>query len=152
MSQQTPQGGPYPQQPSEQQGGYQQPGYQQPYGQPGYQQPYGQPGYQQPYGQPVYQQTAVYAGYQPQPKGFSITSLILGLASILFGFTFLVPIGAVIFGAIGIKREPTGRGMSITGLILGGIMLLGWAALIVFWIVFAVVFASAASSVGPYAS
>ena len=42
--------------------------------------------------------------------------------------------------------------MSITGLILGGIMLLGWAALIVFWIVFAVVFASAASSVGPYVS
>ncbi|MGN6197300.1 hypothetical protein [Humibacter sp.] len=143
MSQQTPHGGRNPQQPSAQQGGYQQPGYQQ---------PYGQPVYQQPYGQPVYQQTAVYAGYQPQPKGFSITSLILGLASILFGFTFLVPIGAVIFGAIGIKREPTGRGMSITGLILGGIMLLGWAALIVFWIVFAVVFASAASSVGPYVS
>lgn len=143
MSQQTPHGGRNPQQPSAQQGGYQQPGYQQ---------PYGQPVYQQPYGQPVYQQTAVYAGYQPQPKGFSITSLILGLASILFGFTFLVPIGAVIFGAIGIKREPSARGMSITGLILGGIMLLGWAALIVFWIVFAVVFASAASSVGPYVS
>jgi hypothetical protein len=120
--------------------------------QPGYQQPVQQFGYQQPYAQPVYRQTMVYAAYQPQPKAFSVTSLVLGLASILFGFTFLVPIGAVVFGIIGIKREPAMRGMSITGLIVGSLFLLGWVILVVFWIVFAVILASAAASVSTYGS
>ncbi|MGA0567518.1 DUF4190 domain-containing protein [Rathayibacter sp. KR2-224] len=145
MSQQTPQPG--SQQTPE-------PGYQppnQPPNQPIYQPP-AQPGYQHPYTQPVYQQTVVYSTYQPQPRGLSITSLVLGLVSIFFGFTFLVPIGAVIFGAIGIKREPTGRGMSITGLVLGGLCLLGWALLVVLWVVFAGIMVGAAASSGGYNS
>jgi hypothetical protein len=127
VSQQTPPGGPY-QQPAPQQPGPQ------------------QPGGQQQYAQPVYQQTVVYAAYQPQPKGLSITALVLGLASILFGFTLLVPVGAVVFGIIGIRREPSARGMSITGVVLGGICLLGWLLLVVLWIVFAIILAGAAAT------
>lgn len=76
-----------------------------------------------PYNAPVaYQQG--YAG--PAPTGLSITSLVLGLVSIFFGFTFLVPLGALIFGIIGLKREPTGRGMAITGIVIGGLFMLFW--------------------------
>lgn len=145
MSDQTPQYGSQ-QQPPAQPGYPQQPGYQQ----PGYpqQSPYQQPGYQQQYGQPVYQQTVVYTSYQPQPKGFSVTSLVLGIASVLFGFTFLVPIGAVIFGIVGIRREPTAKGMSITGLILGAVMLVGWIILLVLWLSLAFWAVGAASVYG----
>lgn len=76
-----------------------------------------------PYNAPVaYQQ--VYAA--PPPTGLSVTSLVLGLVSIFFGFTFLVPLGALIFGIIGLKREPTGRGMAITGIVIGGLFMLFW--------------------------
>lgn len=79
----------------------------------------------QPGQQPVYVNAqSVYAA--PQPRGLSITSLVLGLASFLFGFTFLVPLGAIIFGAMGLKREPAGKGMSIAGIILGAVCLVGW--------------------------
>lgn len=57
-----------------------------------------------------------------------------------------MPIGAVVFGIIGIKREPSAKGMSITGLILGGVMLLGWVVLIVLWLSI-VVWAVGATSV-----
>ncbi|MGV8876896.1 MAG: DUF4190 domain-containing protein [Rhodoglobus sp.] len=66
---------------------------------------------------------------QGPPRGFSITSLILGLCSILFGFTFLVPLGALIFGIIGIRREPAGRGMAIAGIVIGALFMLFWLAL-----------------------
>jgi hypothetical protein len=158
LSQHTPQpGDSYPQQPAHQPPAGQQPGYVQPayeqqpgYVQPAYQQ---QPAYyQQPYVQPMYQQTITYAAYRPQPKAFSVTSLVLGLVSIFFGFTFLVPIGAIVFGIIGIKREPAVRGMSITGLILGGLCLLGWVVLVVLWFVFVVFVTAAAASAGTYTS
>lgn len=65
----------------------------------------------------------------PQPRGFSVTALILGLVSIVFGFTFLVPLGALIFGLIGVKREPSARGMAITGIVIGGAFMLFWLLL-----------------------
>lgn len=75
-----------------------------------------------PYTVPVIQPVYVVS----QPRGFSITALVLGLVSIFFGFTFLVPIGALIFGIIGAKKEPTGRGMAITGIVIGSLFLLFW--------------------------
>ncbi|WP_372698335.1 DUF4190 domain-containing protein [Arthrobacter sp. JSM 101049] len=86
--------------------------------------PAGPPG---AYGQP----------YAPPPRGMSITSLVLGLASILTGFTLLVPIVGLVFGFLGLQREPAGRGMSIAGLILNGVMLLGWALVLVFAVIIA---------------
>jgi hypothetical protein len=100
----------------------------------------------QPYGQPQQgrQPGAYYPPngyYQPvpyrptPPQGFSIASLVMGLASFFFGFTFLLPIGAIVLGIVGLRREPAGRALSITGIITGGICLLGWVAIIVGFIV-----------------
>lgn len=60
----------------------------------------------------------------------SIASLVLGLVSIFAGFTFVAPIVGLVLGVIGLKREPAGKGMAIAGLILNGLMLLGWLLLI----------------------
>jgi lipoprotein signal peptidase len=53
-------------------------------------------------------------------NGFSITSLILGILSLL-GFGFLAGIPAIIFGAIALKRKQPERGMSLAGVITGSI-------------------------------
>jgi hypothetical protein len=75
----------------------------------------------------------VVVGYQPgPPKGMSVTSMVLGLVSIVLGFTFLVPVVGFILGIVGLRREPAGRGMAITGLVLNGLFVVGWALVIVF--------------------
>jgi len=86
---------------------------------PGYGQPpaYGQqPGYGQPYGYPGMAPVA------PQTNGLAVTSLVLGILS--FFTNILTGIPAVITGhmALGrIKQNPamSGRGLAITGLVLG---------------------------------
>lgn len=62
-------------------------------------------------------------------RTLSIVSLALGAASVLLGFTFLVPIAAIITGFFGYSREPESRVMSVWGIILGGVMVLGWVIL-----------------------
>lgn len=55
------------------------------------------------------------------PRGLSITSMVLGIVG-LVGFFLgggLLSVGAVIFGHIGLKREPAGRGMAIAGIVTG---------------------------------
>jgi hypothetical protein len=69
---------------------------------------------------------------QPEPRGLSVASMVLGIVSIFFGFTFVIPLTGLILGLVGVKREPAGRGMAVTGIILSGLMLLGWVVLIVF--------------------
>jgi len=117
--QQQPQGYPpqpqgYPPQPPI----YQQPGY--------YQQPaaYQQPGYVQAYG------VAVYPVAPPQPKGLSVASMVLGLVSLVAGFTFVVPLIGLILGILGVRREPAGRGMAIAGIIISALILLIWVVII----------------------
>jgi hypothetical protein len=66
---------------------------------------------------------------QAQPKGFSVTALVLALVSIVFGFTLVLPLAALIFGIIGAKREPAGRGMAIVGIVIGALDLLVWLVL-----------------------
>ncbi|KZC93909.1 MULTISPECIES: hypothetical protein [Clavibacter] len=68
------------------------------------------------WGQPVYAAAP--------PKGMSLTSMILGLVSVFFFWTFLCPLIGLVFGVIGIRKEPAGRGFAITGLILNGLLLL----------------------------
>ena len=94
-----------------------------PYGQPA--SPYGQQyGYQygqqynqaysSPYGQPSYY------GAAPQPKSLSIASLCCGIAVYLgFGFFILPQLAAVILGHLALRREPSGRGFAIAGLVMG---------------------------------
>jgi hypothetical protein len=109
--------------------------------------PYQQPQYGQ-YGQ-AYYAPVTYAPYAPpQPKPLSITAMVLGIVSVVFWFTFLVPVGALVFGIIGLKKEPAGRGMSITGIVLGSICLLGTVIVVVLWIVLALAAIGTAGVVG----
>jgi len=57
------------------------------------------------------------------PRGLSIASLVIGLASIVLGYTFAVPIVGLVLGVMGLKREPAGRGMAIAGIAINGIIL-----------------------------
>ena len=68
------------------------------------------------WGQPVY---AV-----APPKGLSLASMILGLVSVLFFWTFLCPLVGLVLGIVGIRKEPAGRGFAIAGLVLNGLLLL----------------------------
>ena len=59
-------------------------------------------------------------------RTLGIVSLALGAASVLFGFTFFVPIAAVVVGIFGLQREPDSRAFSIWGIALGAVMSIGW--------------------------
>ncbi|MCU1568502.1 MAG: hypothetical protein JWQ56_3439 [Pseudarthrobacter sp.] len=113
----------------------QQPG---PYGQPG--SPYGQQGpynQQSPYNQPGYY------GMPAEPKTLSIASMVCGIASVIMGWILLPQIAAIVTGHLALKREPSGKGMSITGLVLGYLCLLGYGA---FWLLAIIGLAIAGSS------
>ncbi|WP_426227076.1 DUF4190 domain-containing protein [Pseudarthrobacter sp. DSP2-3-2b1] len=90
------------------------------YGQPS---PYAQPG---PYGQPQYY------GMPAEPKGLSIASMVCGIASVILGWLMIPQIAAIITGHLALRREPSGKGLSITGLVLGYLCLLGYGALWLF--------------------
>ena len=61
----------------------------------------------------------------------SLTSLVLGIASVALSFTFVVPIVGVVLGVLGRRREPEGRTMALIGIISSGVMLLGSVVLLV---------------------
>ncbi|HKS00346.1 MAG TPA: DUF4190 domain-containing protein, partial [Arthrobacter sp.] len=70
--------------------------------------------YSSPYGQPSYYSP------MPQPKGLSIASLCCGIAVYLgFGVFILPQLAAVILGHLALRREPSGRGFAIAGLVMG---------------------------------
>jgi MFS family permease len=116
---------PYPQQQLQQYGV-------QPYApQAPYPQQYGVQPYAQPYA-PVY--PAPYPYPASPPKGLSISSMVIGLVSLFFGFTFVLPVVGFVLGLMGLRREPAGRAMAITGVVLNGLFLLVWAALVLLWV------------------
>jgi hypothetical protein len=88
--------------------------------------PYGAPA---PYGAPLPYGT-------PSPRvrnGFGVASLVLGIASLLCLFLFVVPaVMAVVFGFLGRARakrgEATNGGLALAGIITGGIGLVAAAA------------------------
>ncbi len=103
-----------------------------------------QPPSQSPSSPPPFPEGSAYPPQQPpyspasapwvvvpsQPKGFSVASMVLGLCSIFLGWTFIAPCIGLILGIVGLRREPAGKGMAVTGVILNGIMLLGWVVLV----------------------
>ena len=118
-----------------------------PYGAP--QQPaYGtqQPGYGQPgYVAPAYGTTPA----KPTPV-FSLISLIAGIVGLVGFFVVFIPIvggimqlvipaGAVVLGFIGKRKEPSAKGMWLTGIILGFV---GLAVALLSIILWSVAFAS----------
>lgn len=86
-----------------------------------------QPPAYQPYPGPYARQ--YYYGMAAQPKPLSIASLVCGIASVIVGWLLVPQVAAIITGHLGLKREPAGRGLSIAGLVLGYLFLLGYGFL-----------------------
>lgn len=105
----------------------------------------GQAGAYGPPGQyPMYAQGGQPYPVQDQRKGFSITAMVLGILSVLMFFLWgVLAVLAVIFGHIALKKEPAGKGMAITGLVLGYVMI---GATILFGIFYAWLVASYVAS------
>lgn len=86
----------------------------------------------------------------PQPTdgvAYGVTSLVTGIVAFLAGFIpwFSIPLGtvAIVFGALGLKK-PSSKGMSIAGLVTGGIGALVGLAIALFWLF--IIIASAATA------
>ncbi|MBG6057364.1 hypothetical protein RCH16_000556 [Cryobacterium sp. MP_M5] len=71
---------------------------------------------------------------QPAPTGpqatapsspLAVSSLVLGLVSILAGWTFLAPLAGLITGILALGREPQARTMALWGIALNAVMLAG---------------------------
>jgi hypothetical protein len=60
-----------------------------------------------------------------ESRGFGISSLVVGLVSILAGLTLVVPAAGLVLGILALKREPASRTMAIWGIVLNGVMLAG---------------------------
>lgn len=73
--------------------------------------------------QPVH--TTVSAPTSGIRSPLAVWSLVLGLASIGFGFTFVVPIAGLVLGILSRRREPEGRTMALVGIISSAVMLVG---------------------------
>ena len=146
MSNQPSQGPDYQRSGSSPWPGYQPPAQNQgsPYGQPQYGQynegQYGQPQY---FGQPYY-------GRAVEPKTLSIASMVCGIASVIMGWLLLPQFAAIITGHLALRREPAGKGMSITGLVLGYLCLLGYGAVWLLFIIGVTVAATTGSNTGTF--
>jgi len=89
--------------------------------------------YPAPYGSPS---VPAYAAAPAPSTPFSLTSLILGVTSVFFGLTVVAPVAGLVFGILGLRREPTGRTLAIWGIVLNSVML-GFVALIAVFLIFA---------------
>ncbi|WP_244209443.1 DUF4190 domain-containing protein [Rathayibacter festucae] len=81
-----------------------------------------------PFERPVAQHPAPYGvppvSAAPAPSTpFSLTSLILGVTSVFFGLTVIAPVAGLVFGILGLRREPTGRTLAIWGIVLNAVMI-----------------------------
>ncbi|MFD5600448.1 DUF4190 domain-containing protein [Leucobacter sp. NPDC058333] len=63
----------------------------------------------------------------PRARGFAITSLVLGIASVVSGWTFFAPIAGIIFGVSALRRDTTERAVALWGVWLNVVMLALWA-------------------------
>ncbi|MBO0985543.1 hypothetical protein IOC53_16920 [Rathayibacter sp. SD072] len=77
-----------------------------------------------------------YAAAPAPSTPFSLTSLILGVTSVFFGLTVVAPVAGLVFGILGLRREPAGRTLAIWGIVLNSVML-GFVALIAVFLIFA---------------
>lgn len=117
--------------------------------------PYGAPTYPQPPQQQPYGYGAPY-GYAPKTNSLAIVSLVSGIAAFVI-LPLIASIVAVITGHMSLKQLKTngeaGRGMALTGTILGwvgiGFAVIG-IVLIVIWVMFIVGVASSGSSYYDY--
>ncbi|MFD1211732.1 DUF4190 domain-containing protein [Arthrobacter sp. GCM10027362] len=89
---------------------------------PGYG-PQGVPGYQQPF----------YGYGQQAKKGLSIAALVCGIVSVVtIGLFFIPQVLAIVFGHLALRREPAGKPLALTGLIMGYVVAGIWAVMLFF--------------------
>jgi hypothetical protein len=69
--------------------------------------------------------TVAPSGALPESRALSITSFVLGLASIVFSWTLFAPIVGLVVGILALSREPAGKTMAMWGIVLNAIMLAG---------------------------
>ncbi|WP_231580760.1 MULTISPECIES: DUF4190 domain-containing protein [unclassified Leucobacter] len=79
-----------------------------------------------------------------QTRTFTITSFVLGIVSVVAGWTFIAPIVGLVFGIIALRRRTADRTLAIWGVVLNSIML-GATALAAFFGIAAVTFGALAS-------
>lgn len=82
---------------------------------------------------------------QPDSNGLAIASLVLGILS-LTGASILTGIPAIITGAMGLKN-PTNKGMSLAGIIMGAISVFFAVLIVIFFVILLFAGAFAASTV-----
>ena len=71
-------------------------------------------------------------------KAFSITSFVLGIASVVSGWTFFAPITGLIFGILALRRGTPERALAFWGVWLN-------AAMLAIWVVIAIAIGAAAA-------
>ena len=54
-----------------------------------------------------------------------IFAIVFGIASIALGFQFVFAVAGLVLGILSLRREPTARGLAITGIITSGVTLAG---------------------------
>jgi hypothetical protein len=60
---------------------------------------------------------------QSDARTFSIASFVLGIASIVFGWTLVAPVTGLILGVIALRRGTSERALATWGVCLNGAML-----------------------------
>jgi len=62
---------------------------------------------------------------QPESSTLSVASLVIGIASLLMQWTFVVPIAGIAIGVLAKRREPHAQRLANWGIGLSAAMLLG---------------------------
>ncbi|GAA2185141.1 MULTISPECIES: DUF4190 domain-containing protein [Leucobacter] len=85
---------------------------------------------------PLAASSAASNGSEPFPSGpvninehsraFSITSFVLGIASVVSGWTFFAPITGLVFGILALRRGTQDRALALWGVWLNAVMLALW--------------------------
>ncbi len=62
-------------------------------------------------------------GLVPQQKGLATSSVIIGLVSLVAGFTVVCPLAGLVVGIMALCSEPDGHDRAIAGILLNGAVL-----------------------------
>jgi hypothetical protein len=73
---------------------------------------------------------------ESQRTGLGTASLVLGICSLLAGWTFLAPVVGLCLGIASRGREPAARGRAGWGILLNLVALAVWILLLVFGLAF----------------
>lgn len=68
-------------------------------------------------------------------RGFAITSFVLGIASVVSGWTFFIPVAGLVFGIIALRRQTTERTLALWGVWLNAAMLALTALAVLFFVI-----------------